>query len=173
MDTFLSIASLRTIRSYATRPIAPDTVDRIIDAGRVTGSGYNRQPWRFIVIQDPQILQATAVCVNRPSNLAAAALAIGVLLTEDTALSRFDAGRCAENMMLAAWSEGVGSSPNHVHDLDQFRQILGLDEMIIATILSFGYPKSPPDPGKHSPQEWVDKADRKPKGGILKREWPR
>ncbi|HEV2711789.1 MAG TPA: nitroreductase family protein, partial [Gaiellaceae bacterium] len=50
MDTFLAIASRREVREYDGRPIPDEVVRRILDAGRLSGSGGNRQPWRFVVV---------------------------------------------------------------------------------------------------------------------------
>lgn len=167
MDAFLCIASLRTVRRYSNQPVDEGAIQRIIDAGRVTGSAHNTQPWRFLVMQDREIMRAAAECVNRPSNLAGAPLAIGILLTEDSALTQFDAGRCAENMMIAAWNDGVGSAPNFVRHADRFRQILNLDEMIIATLLTMGYPKTAANPSRRSAHEWIERADRKSKANLI------
>ena len=45
MDTYLAIVSKRDTRRYADKPIPADVVERILNAGRVTGSASNRQPW--------------------------------------------------------------------------------------------------------------------------------
>ncbi len=50
MDTFLAIASRREVREYEGKPIPDDLVRRILDAGRLSGSGSNRQPWRFVLV---------------------------------------------------------------------------------------------------------------------------
>ena len=44
MDTFLAIASKRDTRRYADRAIPQEIAERILQAGRVSGSARNRQP---------------------------------------------------------------------------------------------------------------------------------
>lgn len=106
--------------------------------------------------------------MNRPPNVAEAPLAIATVLGEDIPLTRFDAGRCAQNIMLAGWSEGIASAPNHVRDPEIFWRLVGLDEAPIATVLSFGLPEPAIEPAKHSPQKWVDCTARKSKDEVVR-----
>ena len=52
MDAFLAIASKRDERRYADRPVADEHVERILDAGRLSGSSRNTQNWQFVVVSD-------------------------------------------------------------------------------------------------------------------------
>jgi nitroreductase len=80
----------------------------------------------------------------------------------------FDAGRAAQNMMLAAWSEGVGSSPNGMPDPEKTGELLGVGEgERPVIILTFGYPESARDPELRSPEEWLTRAPRKPLDEIV------
>jgi nitroreductase len=82
----------------------------------------------------------------------------------------FDAGRAAQNMMLAAWNHGIGACPNGIADGEAIEGALGLAEgEHPVTVLSFGYPARPRDPERHSPEEWLARADRKPLDEIVKR----
>jgi len=49
VDTFLAIASKRDTRRYADQAVPEEVLRRILEAGRVSGSARNRQPWRFTV----------------------------------------------------------------------------------------------------------------------------
>jgi nitroreductase len=160
MDTFLAIASRREVRAYDGRPIADEVLRRILDAGRLSGSGANRQPWRFVIVSGKN--QASlADAVFEPSNVHGAPLVVAILVGGKGPVS-FDAGRCAQNMLLAAWNEGVGGSPNGVADRDAANAILGVPEdQSIAIVLSFGYPARPRDPESRSADEWSARAKRK------------
>ena len=57
MDTYLAVASKRDWRSYADRPVPDDVQLRILDAGRVSGSSQNVQPWRFVVVESDEAKQ--------------------------------------------------------------------------------------------------------------------
>jgi nitroreductase len=54
IDTYLAIASKRDLRSYRDEPLPDVAVDHILQAGRVAGSGKNRQGRRFVVLRDTQ-----------------------------------------------------------------------------------------------------------------------
>ena len=156
MDTYLAIVSKRDTRRYADKPIPADVVERILNAGRVTGSASNRQPWRFLVVEDTERRERLAGAVYEPTNIRSAQLVIAIVGARP-----FDLGRCAQNMMLAAWNDGVASCPNGIADKDAAVEALGLDEPPI-NVLSFGYPAKQPAAETRSADEWSARANRKP-----------
>lgn len=165
MDTFLAIASRRETRRYADRPIPEDVQRRILDAGRVAGSARNRQPWRFLVVESAERRSALADAVYEPGNVRGAQLVVAI-----QGKPSLDAGRCAQNMLLAAWNEGVGSCPNGLADEAAAHAALDLDpEEPIALVLTFGYPERERDPKRRTPEEWSDRADRKPLDELVRR----
>jgi nitroreductase len=169
VDTYLAIASKREDRSYDERPIPPDVQRRILEAGRVAGSAANRQPWRFYVLEDRGTLERVAETVYVPGNLLGAKLVVLITLSGRGAAT-FDAGRAAQNMMLAAWNEGVGSCPNGMTDAEKTADVLGIgaDEQPMI-VLSFGYPARPRDPSARSAEEWIARANRKPFEEVTRR----
>lgn len=166
MDTFLTIASRREVRDYRPEPIPQDNVDRIVDAGRITGSAKNKQPWRLLLIRDREMLDALAQVINRASNVEGAPLAIAVVLADDG--KPFDAGRAAQNMMLAAWNDGIGCCPNTVKDPERFQELTGASEGQPVTLLTFGFPEKKITPERRPAEEWVARADRKPRVEIVR-----
>jgi nitroreductase len=131
-----------------------------LQAGRATGSSQNRQLWRFYVSRARSTLDALSETVYAPANLRGCQAAIAVTTT---ARSTFDAGRCAQNMALAAWSDGIGSSPNSARDVEGARRILGAGEdETIATILSLGYPARPWTPRADDIDGILQRIKRKP-----------
>ena len=158
MDTLLAIASRREVRDYEPRALPREVEERILDAGRLAGSAKNRQPWRFHVISGDLLVTA----VYEPTNLRGAPFVVAIVVSGKGPVS-FDAGRAAQNMLLAAWNEGVGGSPNGIADEAAARAALELEEEErIAIILSFGYPTKPRDPQAHSVDEWSARANRRP-----------
>ncbi|MDX6723847.1 MAG: hypothetical protein QOD44_1681 [Solirubrobacteraceae bacterium] len=169
MDAYLAIASRREVRRYADRPIPADVERRILDAGRVTGSSKNRQPWRFVVASSPEAREGVADAVWAPENVRGAALVIAVVVSGKGPVS-FDAGRAAQNMQLAAWSQGVGSCPNGIADQDAMAEALGLrEDDHFAIVLTFGYPARPVDPAAHSAEDWIARADRRALDDVVER----
>jgi nitroreductase len=158
VDTWLAIASRREVREYADRDIPAEVVTTILDAGRLAGSARNRQPWRFVVVEDAGARERLAEAVYAPANVRGARLVVAV-----AGKSGFDTGRAAQNMMLAAWNEGIGSCPNGLREPERALAAVGLgpdDEL--ATVLTFGYPARERDPLHRTPEEWSARADRKP-----------
>jgi nitroreductase len=165
VDAFLAIASKREVREYEPRPLPPQVEELILDAGRLSGSAKNRQPWRFDVVRGELLAEA----VYEPSNLRGAPFVVAIVVSGKGPIS-FDAGRAAQNMMLAAWNEGVGSCPNGIADEQPARAALRLrEEERIAIVLSFGYPTTRRDPQERSASEWSAGARRRPLAEIVRR----
>ena len=165
MDTFLGIASKRDTRSYADRSIPDDVAERILDAGRVAGSARNKQPWRFLVVESAERREQLADAVYAPDNVHGARLVVAIQSS-----SAMDVGRCMQNMMLAAWNDGVASCPNGIADAERARAALGLGEdEPVATVLTFGYPARDRDPESRPAAEWSARADRKPLDELVER----
>jgi nitroreductase len=169
MDTFLTVASRREVREYAGRPIAADAAQRILDAGRISGSSRNRQPWRFLVIDSPSLRERLAEAVYAPGNVRGAAMTV-VIAVRGRGPTAFDAGRAAQNMMLTAWNERIGACPNGISDVDTVVALLDLEEgEQPAVVLTFGYPAHPRDPEHRTAIEWLERADRKPFDDVVTR----
>jgi nitroreductase len=169
MDTFLAIASKRDVRQYADAPIAADIAERILDAGRLSGSAVNRQPWEFLVIEDATLRGGIADAVYAPGNVRTAAFVVAIVGRGKGPVA-FDCGRAAQNMMLAAWNEGVVSCPNGIADHERVTELLGLDEgERVQIFLSFGYPARPRDPESRSAETWSERANRRPLGDVVRR----
>jgi nitroreductase len=165
MDTFLTIASKRDQRQYADRDIPAQVRDRVLDAGRIAGSAQNRQPWRFLVIESADVVERVAETVYASRNLLGARLVVAIVGRGNPG---FDAGRAAQNMMLAAWNDGVTSCPNGMPDPEKTADLLSLDEgERPLNILSFGYPTKPRDPESRSAEEWIARAKRKPRNEVV------
>ena len=169
MDAFLAVASKREVRRYADRPIPEDVQRRILEAGRVAGSSKNRQPWRFVVLSDREAVERAAEAVWAADNVLGAALVIGLIVTGKGPVS-FDAGRAAQNMMLAAWNDGVGACPNGISDSAAMGEALGLrEDDHFAVVLTFGYPAREVDVERRTPEEWIARADRRPLEELVER----
>jgi nitroreductase len=167
MDTFLVIASKRDERRYADRELPQDVTRRILEAGRVAGSAMNRQPWRFIAIESDELRSEVAETVYAPENIRSARLVVALVVTGSPG---FDCGRAAQNMMLAAWNEGVTSCPNGMPHAQKTADVLGLtSEEHVLNLLSFGYPVKARDPESRAPDEWLERANRKPFEDVVER----
>src|SRR3954466_3349823 len=143
MDAFLAVVSKREVREYDGRALPEDAKQRILEAGRLGGSSRQRQARRFVVLHGRD---AVARAVWSPENVRGAALLVAIVVG-GKGPTGLDAGRAAQNMLLAAHNEGVGSCPNGISDSDAMAAVVGLaDGEQVATVLSFGYPARLRDP---------------------------
>ena len=169
MDAYLAVVSKREVREYAPRAIEPDAERRIVEAGRLAGSSKNRQARRFVIVREEGVREEVASCVYEGDNVRGSALVVAIVVG-GKGPTAFDAGRAAQNMMLAASNDGIGSCPNGVAEAGRLREALehGEDEHV-TTVLTFGHPaKARRDPQSLAPEEWVRRADRKPYEEIVK-----
>lgn len=139
MDTYRCIVTKRELRTFTDRPLPEDVLRRILNAGRMSGSSKNTQPWHFVVIRERERLRALAAFGRFAQHVGGAAAAVCVVVESTRAL--FDAGRCAQNVMLAAWDAGVASCPASMHQAEKAREFLGAPAgHVVAAVISLGYP---------------------------------
>ena len=119
------------------------------------------------MLDDPELRERVAETVYAPANIRGSRLAVAIVVRGSPG---FDAGRAAQNMMLAAWNEGVTSCPNGMPDADRAGALLGLgeDEHVL-NILSFGFPARPRSPDDRPVEEWLSRAKRKPFDEVVER----
>jgi nitroreductase len=150
-STWEAVRLKRAIRRFADRPLEDAHLERILDAGRRSGSSKNLQRWSFIVCVDRQHLGELAKVGPFAGHLARAAVGIA-LVTPDPRRPQaplsilFDLGQAAAGMMLVAWELGIGSVPATVYDEALARSLLGYPpDQYCEYLLSFGYPADPAD----------------------------
>ena len=136
MDAYRAIVDKRDQRAFLPTPIPEEALRRILQAGRMTGSSKNSEPNRFVVVRDPAGRAALGGLSRFGRWLADAPVAIVLVQTEP---HEFDAGRCAQNMMVAAWADGIGSCPAHLPERE-VAKLLGIPAgLTINRVLGFGH----------------------------------
>ena len=136
MDAYRAVVDKRDQRIFLPRPIPEEALRRILQAGRMTGSSKNREPNRFVVVLERDHVGAIAALGPQARWVAEAAAVVVILQTER---HEFDAGRCAQNMMVVAWAEGIGSCPAHV-DEAKLGALLGVPSGVhVNRLIAFGY----------------------------------
>ena len=112
-----NMMSRRSIRAYKSTPVGRDTLTRIMECAINAPSGQNRQSWEVRIIDNPATLAEMSEAMGQahPGNDFAAQCFRGapvmVFIARDLSydFSAYDCGLMAQNMMLSAWSLGVGS----------------------------------------------------------------
>ena len=139
MEAYTCIRTKRDTRAYQDRPIPEESLRRILQAGRMAGSARTLQPWRFVVVQDAPKKRELVACGQLAQHIPSAPVVVAIVLPQDG--RELDAGRCAQNMMLAAWAEGIASCPVTMHDGDCALRVLGIPHGYrVSIVLAFGYP---------------------------------
>lgn len=144
-----AIQTLLAVRAYTDQPVSDEVIRRILEAGRLTASSQNGQPWHFIVVQDRAMLGAIADSVKTGPYVADAAFAIVVAVTP-TKPSVSDASRAIQDMMLVGWAHGLGSNwVGSVGRMAEVNTLLGIPEDIeVVSVVPFGHPAESVGKGK-------------------------
>jgi nitroreductase len=143
MQVFEAVQTVLAVRSYQAKPIPSEVTRRIIEAGRLTASSMNRQPWHFVVIEDADTIKKLGELATYGPYIAQASLAV-VVAIEESRFSISDASRAIQSMVLTAWEAGVGSNWVGFFWLEAVKPLLGIPENLeVLAIVPFGYPDSP------------------------------
>ena len=97
---------LRSVKAFTPDPVPQEVIDDILEVGRWSGSGSNRQPWEVIVVRDPEGRRRMGEWGANPAPSAA----VVFLLVSNSDAAAFDEGRLAERLNLAAAAHGLGST---------------------------------------------------------------
>ena len=149
METRRAVLTRRNVREFEDRPLEPEALERILEAGRWAPSSKNDQRWHFIVCTEREHLAKLSRVGAYTDHVAGAAAAIACVVPEgrelwENEINAFDLGQAVENMMLAAWELGIGSCHGSVYEPELARELLGYPEDHRCDLLvSFGYPSDP------------------------------
>jgi len=168
VETWDAIRSRRNVRSYGERAIAPEDLDRILEAARRAPSAGNQQAWDFVVCTDREQLAQLARVWRAARHVASSAATIALVAPKsDDAqmrdLVQFDLGQATMSAMLAAADLGIGSAHAGVHDQDLARRLLGFPEdRFCALLITLGAPTD-------RPLTPIQRPDRRPFNDVVHR----
>lgn len=146
------ISTRRSVRKYEKKEIPQEVLDQILEAGRQAPSAVNKQPIRFVVATDSELTKNfSSALFNRfikDSPLVIVGCAdVKSMLTGKWAV--IDATIAIENMVIAAWSLGVGSCWIGAFDEEKVKQLLNVPKQWkVVALVTFGYPAEQPKPKK-------------------------
>lgn len=129
--TFLR--GLRAVREFTNEGVSDDQINDILEVGRWTSTGGNRQPTEVVVVRDRDTLQKFAEWGAKPGG----ASAVSLLLVSTSDQATLDEGRMAERLALAARACGLGSVIATLKNEgpDEAKKRLGIPEERRATVL--------------------------------------
>lgn len=155
-EVLRAIRERRSIRAFKTDPVEPEKLEAILEAGRWAPSGKNTQPWRFVIVESQEKRQQLGQLVTQMDMIRTAPVTIAVLLDTEAGYDRIKdiqaIGACAQNMLLAAHSLGLGACwIGRVRD-EQVERVLGAGEHEeLMMLIPIGYPAESPPPKERKP----------------------
>ncbi len=160
MEVYEAIRTMLAVRQFEDRPVPEEALRRILEAGQLTASGMNAQPWHFIVVQDRDMLRRLGELAPTGPYIAQAPVAI-VVTVDRSRLAISDASRAIHSMLLTAWSEGIGGNWVGFGGLVAVKPVLGVpDDRDVLAILPLGYPAKSVGRGKKTRKPLSEVASR-------------
>lgn len=156
---FKDLVKIRqSVREYSGRKVERDAIERCLEAARLAPSACNSQPWKFVVIDTPElrekVAKATFGALVRFNHFTLTAPVMVVLVSEPGNLRTFigkqmkgiefrliDMGIAAEHFCLQAAEEGLGTCMLGWFDEKALKKSLGLpDGTKVDMVITLGYP---------------------------------
>jgi nitroreductase len=172
-DILNLIISRQSDRKYSNKAIEKDKLDRIIEAGRMSPSACNAQPWKFVVVNEPDLVTkvagaASAKLIGMNSFVAQAPVIIAIVREKANMSSKvgatiknkdyslFDIGIATENICLQAEAEGIGSCIIGWFDERQIKKLLAVPgSKRVELLITLGYSLSEKRDKRRKPPEEV------------------
>jgi nitroreductase len=164
MDVFKAIQTRRSIRQYEKdKPVEPDKLKKVLEAGRLAPSASNRQDWKFVVVQDPKTLEKLVEACNGQSFVAEATAFIAACGTNpDPVMScgqpkhTVDLSIATAYMILEAAELGLGTCWLGSFNEEKVRRLLNIpDSVRVVAVTPLGYPSFQPQAKSRKPLEEV------------------
>ena len=151
MEALEAMRRRRSVRQYTGEPIPKEDLEAIVDAARLAPSGYNTQPWDFVVVTERDMIEQLKVASLWMEKAGAI---IAVVLDPSSPWWREDGSAAVENMLIAATALGYGScwlqgytTPRE----EEFKTLLGIPgEKRLLTLVPIGVPVQWPTVAKKS-----------------------
>jgi len=148
------IVSRRTVRKYKPKNVPKEVLVKCVDAARLSPSGANRQPLKYVIVNEVKILKRVFSTLRwagylpdyKPTEGEMPRAYIVMLLDRNISEEPgHDAGIAAMSISMVAYDEGLGSCILGAIDRDRIREVLKLpDNLDIVLVVSLGYPAEAP-----------------------------
>ena len=153
MTVYEAIDARRSVRKYRGTPIPRPVLQRIAESGAKAPSGMNEQNWKFVVVDDSTMKNAVAEVCPSGKFIAQAGACIAIFNKKDGCAPVEDSCAAAENIMLAAVAEGLGTCWVYSYDTEHgkvIESLLGCPESHeLVVLMAVGVPDAETQmPGK-------------------------
>lgn len=149
MNVFDAIQARKSVRAYDSRPVPKETIDKILESGRLAPSAMNYQPWHFVVVTDPKKREVLSEGRYAKFLAESPVVIVGCANTKKSPKwSTVDVTIAMQQMVLAATAEGLGTCWIGSFSEDSVRTLLEVpEEYNIVAMLAVGYPREKLDLG--------------------------
>src|SRR2546422_6726236 len=126
-EIFEVVRTVMAIREYDGRPLPDALARRIVEAGHLTASASNHQPWHFVLVRDPERVRKLGSLIRTGRYTSGAAAAVIVAYEKEFGqYGMSDASRAIQSMILVAWGDGVGSNWTGFGGVEEVRREVGI-----------------------------------------------
>ena len=151
MDVIQAIKSRKSVRSFLDKKVESEKVTDILEMARLAPSFFNRQDWRFVIVQDIRTKEKLVNYAKSPSFVAESPIVIvgcgkpiKQIASSDQSSFIIDAAIALNHITLAAVEYGLGSCWVSIFDETKVKEILDIpNEIKVIGLVSLGYPKDP------------------------------
>ncbi len=148
MDVFEAIKTRRSIRKYKKKPVEKAKLLKVLEAARLAPSACNFQPWRFIVVTNPEIRENLRLAYGEGWFTSAPVIIVACAVLDEAWIRKdgeefwkVDVTIAMQNLILAAWEENLGTCWIGAFDEEQAKRILEIPEKTrIVAMTPLGYP---------------------------------
>lgn len=159
MELWEAIKGRRSVRRFLDQPVSKQAMERLLEAATLAPSGGNAQTWRFVALMDPvEIRKVSIVSPGLLGNPPAVVVVCQDLIEArakggslgESFMALVDAAMATQNLLLAAYAEGLGTCPIASFHRRGISRLLNLEQGVEPILLvSLGYPaESPPAPAR-------------------------
>jgi nitroreductase len=150
MNVLEAIRMRRSVREYSTKPLPPEVLSQMRQALRAAPSACNFQPWRFVMVTDPQQRRKLAQAANGQMWMADAPVTVVACGLADQAYKKMggrgnsvevDVAIAVDHLTLAAVDGGLGTCWIGAFDEKKVKRLLDIPaEVKVVAITPLGYP---------------------------------
>jgi len=148
MDVFEAIRTRRSIRRYQKKTVEQEKLSRVLEAARLSPSATNSQPWKFIVVTDPEVKEKLRAAYNRDWFISAPVIIVGCALPSKAWVRhdgeeywKVDVAIAMQSLILAARAEKLGTCWIGAFREEEVKKALGIPEDArVVAMTPLGYP---------------------------------
>jgi len=151
MDFYEVVRTRRSVRSYRPDPIPDNVLNRVLDTARISPSGSNRQPWKFILVKDEDVKRKLVPMCGDQAFISEAPLVI-VACGQNIHYNRggymgdmsmlVDVSIAVDHLTLAARAEGLGTCWIGLFNNESVKKLLQMPEDVnVVALVPIGYPR--------------------------------